>query len=183
MSVGSATGPYRIVGVVVIVLGAVVLVALVRGHRGWARTARRTAAGVVVVLSVGGALVACQSTGTASGGPASSPQATAPTTVAPAQAPPASVTPAAPPPGAAAAAVWDALAQCEAGGDWAIDTGNGLYGGMQLGADTWLQNGGGVFAPLPNGATREQQIVVAERVRATQGVAPWGSGAAKLGLQ
>ncbi len=79
--------------------------------------------------------------------------------------------------------VWDALAKCESGGNWAINTGNGYYGGLQFNAGTWLSNGGGAYAPRADLATREQQISVAERLRAGRGFAPWPGCATKLGLR
>ena len=166
-------------GVVVIALGGIVLVATGRRPLRWTRPARRFVGALVVVLSVGAALAGCDSADNGSGAPTTA----APGTAVPAPSPPAPALAVAPAPDAAAAAVWDALAQCEAGGDWAIDSGNGRYGGMQLRAQTWMENGGGMFAPLPSAATREQQIVVAERVRATQGFALWGSCATELGLE
>jgi hypothetical protein len=78
--------------------------------------------------------------------------------------------------GQAAAATdgeWDQVARCESGGNWAINTGNGYYGGVQFAAGTWASHGGGEFAPSAQLATREQQIVVAERVLATQGRGAW----------
>ena len=60
------------------------------------------------------------------------------------------------------AAVWDALAKCESGGNWAINTGNGYYGGLQFSFGTWNQYGGAEFAKYPHQATREEQIIVAE---------------------
>jgi hypothetical protein len=78
--------------------------------------------------------------------------------------------------------VWDALAQCESGGNWAINTGNGYYGGLQFSLGTWNQYGGAAYAEYPHQATREEQIAVAERLRAARGYAPWPSGRAKLGL-
>jgi uncharacterized protein YabE (DUF348 family) len=79
--------------------------------------------------------------------------------------------------------VWDALAQCESGGNWAINTGNGYYGGLQFLQSTWLANGGGAYAPLPNEASREQQIAIATKVRdAAGGYSPWPACAASLGL-
>lgn len=68
---------------------------------------------------------------------------------------------------------WDAVAQCESGGNWAINTGNGYYGGLQFAPGTWTGHGGGEFASTANQATREQQIIVAERVRASQGIGAW----------
>ncbi len=78
--------------------------------------------------------------------------------------------------------VWDALAQCESGGNWAINTGNGYYGGLQFGLGTWEGYGGGEFAAYPHEATREQQIVVAERLHAARGYQPWPACRTKLGL-
>ncbi len=70
---------------------------------------------------------------------------------------------------------WDALAECESGGNWAINTGNGYYGGLQYDQQTWLANGGGAYAPLPHQATREQQIAVGEATYAERGDSPWPS--------
>jgi resuscitation-promoting factor RpfB len=78
--------------------------------------------------------------------------------------------------------VWDDLAQCESGGNWAINTGNGYYGGLQFSHATWHGYGGGEFAEYPHQATREEQIIVAERLRATRGYAPWPACRDKLGL-
>jgi hypothetical protein len=72
---------------------------------------------------------------------------------------------------------WDQLAQCETGGNWATNTGNGYGGGLQFAHQrswsTWLSYGGGEFAPNPWDASREQQIVVAERVLAGSGWGAW----------
>ena len=68
---------------------------------------------------------------------------------------------------------WDALAQCEATGNWSINTGNGYYGGLQYSASTWRAYGGTDFAPLPHQATREQQIAVGERTYADVGNSAW----------
>ncbi|HEX8759567.1 MAG TPA: transglycosylase family protein [Pseudonocardiaceae bacterium] len=65
---------------------------------------------------------------------------------------------------------WDAIAQCESGGNWAINTGNGYYGGLQFKLSTWRANGG---VGNPAHATREQQIAVAERVLVSQGIGAW----------
>jgi len=78
--------------------------------------------------------------------------------------------------GQAAAATdgeWDQVAHCESGGNWAINTGNGFYGGVQFTAATWASHGGGEYAPSAQLATRDQQIAVAERVLATQGRGAW----------
>ena len=74
---------------------------------------------------------------------------------------------------AATNAEWDAVAQCESGGDWSINTGNGYHGGLQFHPQTWTGHGGGEFAPTADQATKEQQIIVAERVLATQGKGAW----------
>ncbi len=77
---------------------------------------------------------------------------------------------------------WDKLAQCESGGNWSINTGNGYYGGLQFSYGTWLAYGGGEFAPTANLATREQQIIVAERTLAAQGWGAWPACSARYGL-
>ncbi|WP_271214953.1 resuscitation-promoting factor, partial [Pseudonocardia halophobica] len=80
-------------------------------------------------------------------------------------------------------AVWDRLAQCEAGGNWAINTGNGYYGGVQFDASTWRAYGGAQYAPLPHQASREEQIAVASKVRDSRGgYGAWPACARKLGL-
>jgi len=78
--------------------------------------------------------------------------------------------------------VWDDLARCESGGNWAINSGNGYYGGLQFSLGTWQQYGGIEFAAYPHQATRDEQIIVAERLRAVRGYAPWPACRAKLGL-
>jgi uncharacterized protein YabE (DUF348 family) len=89
----------------------------------------------------------------------------------------------APPVTSGGGTVWDEIAQCESGGNWAINTGNGYYGGLQFLQSTWLANGGGAYASLPSEASREQQIAVATRIRdAAGGYGPWPACAASLGL-
>jgi hypothetical protein len=78
--------------------------------------------------------------------------------------------------------VWDRLAQCESGGNWSINTGNGYYGGLQFSYGTWLAYGGGAYAQTANLATKAQQIEIAERLRADRGFYPWPACARKLGL-
>lgn len=68
---------------------------------------------------------------------------------------------------------WDAVAACESGGNWAINTGNGFYGGLQFTESTWDAYGGSAYAPRADLASREQQIAVAERVYASQGSGAW----------
>ncbi|AOW94991.1 resuscitation-promoting factor [Rhodococcus sp. WMMA185] len=77
---------------------------------------------------------------------------------------------------------WDRLAQCESGGNWAINTGNGYQGGLQFSPTTWSGHGGGEYAATAHQATREQQIVVAERVLESQGWGAWPSCSSSLGL-
>jgi hypothetical protein len=74
----------------------------------------------------------------------------------------------------ARADMWDRVAQCESGGNWSINTGNGYYGGLQFSYSTWLAYGGGDFASRADLATREEQITVANRVYADNGLAQWG---------
>jgi len=74
------------------------------------------------------------------------------------------------------AGMWDRIAQCESGGNWAINTGNGYYGGLQFDSQTWLGNGGGQYAGRADLASRTQQIAVANTVYAQRGLAPWGCG-------
>ncbi|MGN7157341.1 transglycosylase family protein [Dietzia cercidiphylli] len=77
---------------------------------------------------------------------------------------------------------WDRLAQCEAGGNWGINTGNGYHGGLQFSPSTWAAYGGTQYAPTANQATREQQIAIAEKTLAGQGWGAWPACSAKLGL-
>lgn len=65
---------------------------------------------------------------------------------------------------------WDAMAQCESGGNWSANTGNGFYGGLQFKPTTWAANGG---VGSPAGASREEQIRVARNVMRTQGLGAW----------
>ncbi len=65
---------------------------------------------------------------------------------------------------------WDAIAACESGGNWAINTGNGYYGGLQFSMGTWRANGG---SGSPHGASRSEQIRVAENVLRSQGIGAW----------
>lgn len=74
---------------------------------------------------------------------------------------------------------WDRLAQCESGGNWSINTGNGYYGGLQFSPTTWRAFGG---AGMPHQASRSQQIAVAERTLAAQGWGAWPSCSRRLGL-
>ncbi|GAB2657307.1 transglycosylase family protein [Prescottella soli] len=80
-------------------------------------------------------------------------------------------------------ATWDALAHCEATGNWAINTGNGFYGGVQFDQNTWERQGGLKYAPRADLATREEQIAIASRTQQTQGWGAWPSCTSKLGLR
>jgi LysM repeat protein len=82
--------------------------------------------------------------------------------------------------GAVGGTVWDRLAQCESGGNWAINTGNGYSGGLQFAQGTWQANGG---TGSPSNASRAEQIRVAQRVLASQGWGAWPACSAKLGLR
>ena len=113
--------------------------------------------------------------------PAVDQQVTVGTKPKPAPAPaPAAAAGGAPAPAVAGGSVWDALAKCEAGGNWSINTGNGYYGGLQFSLGTWRANGG---TGMPHEASREQQIAIAERVQASQGWGAWPSCTRKLGLR
>ncbi len=79
--------------------------------------------------------------------------------------------------------VWDRVAQCESGGNWSINTGNGYYGGLQFSAQTWTAFGGGKYASTANQATRAQQIDIAKKVQAQQGWGAWPSCTSKLGIR
>ena len=68
---------------------------------------------------------------------------------------------------------WDAVAQCESSGNWAINTGNGYYGGLQFSASTWAAFGGREYASNAHLATKAQQIAVAERTLDAQGPGAW----------
>ncbi|MGV9557581.1 transglycosylase family protein [Streptomyces sp. NPDC003522] len=74
---------------------------------------------------------------------------------------------------AATASEWDAVARCESGGNWAINTGNGYYGGLQFSASTWAAYGGTQYASTADKASKSQQIQIAEKVLAGQGKGAW----------
>lgn len=75
---------------------------------------------------------------------------------------------------------WDAIAQCESGGNWSINTGNGFYGGLQFTLSTWHAYGG---SGMPNNASRSEQIRIAEKVLAGQGIGAWPVCGARGGSQ
>ena len=83
------------------------------------------------------------------------------------------------PASAAGTSTWDALAQCESGGNWSINTGNGFKGGLQFTNSTWKAFGGSGSA---DNASKSEQIRVAENVKAGQGWGAWPACSAKLGL-
>jgi len=76
-------------------------------------------------------------------------------------------------PASSGGANWSAIAACESGGNWSANTGNGFYGGLQFTEQTWLGYGGGQYASSANQATAAQQIAVAQRVLAGQGIGAW----------
>jgi uncharacterized protein YabE (DUF348 family) len=80
-------------------------------------------------------------------------------------------------------ATWDALAACEAGGNWAINTGNGFYGGVQFDQNTWNRHGGLRYAPRADLATREEQLAIAEVTLARQGWGAWPVCSVKVGAK
>ncbi|MGW8064601.1 transglycosylase family protein [Streptomyces ziwulingensis] len=77
---------------------------------------------------------------------------------------------------------WDRVAECETGGAWSQNSGNGYYGGLQLSQDDWERYGGLEYAPSADQASRSQQIRVAEKLRADQGVAAWPTCAPLAGI-
>ncbi|MGK5680665.1 transglycosylase family protein [Actinoplanes sp. URMC 104] len=91
------------------------------------------------------------------------------------------VTPAAAAPSPASDVNWDAIAHCESGGNWSINTGNGYYGGLQFSRSTWRAYGGSRFAGTADQASRDEQILVAERVRRGQGLGAWPSCGRRAG--
>ncbi len=76
-------------------------------------------------------------------------------------------------PASASSVNWDAIAQCESGGNWHINTGNGYYGGLQFSRSTWNGYGGQKYASRADLASRSQQIAIAEKVLAGQGIGAW----------
>ena len=76
---------------------------------------------------------------------------------------------------AASKRTWDRIAHCESGGRWHINTGNGYFGGLQISKSTWNGYGGRKFARYPHGATKREQIRIAERIKRGQGWGAWPS--------
>ncbi|MFI1442413.1 transglycosylase family protein [Streptomyces fructofermentans] len=83
---------------------------------------------------------------------------------------------------AASGTTWDAVAECESGGSWSADTGNGYYGGLQMTQDDWDAHGGLDYAPTPDQASRSQQIAVAEKILADEGNGAWTTCGLVAGL-
>jgi uncharacterized protein YabE (DUF348 family) len=79
--------------------------------------------------------------------------------------------------------IWDSLAGCEAGGNWAINTGNGFFGGVQFDQGTWEANGGLRYAPRADLATREEQIAIADVTRQRQGWGAWPVCSGRVGAR
>jgi uncharacterized protein YabE (DUF348 family) len=82
-------------------------------------------------------------------------------------------------PSVSSGSVWDKIANCESGGNWSINTGNGFYGGLQFTLSTWHAYGG---SGMPNHASRNRQIAVAKKVQASQGWGAWPACTRKLGI-
>jgi uncharacterized protein YabE (DUF348 family) len=82
--------------------------------------------------------------------------------------------------GSVSGSVWDRLAECESGGNWSINTGNGFYGGLQFSLGTWRAYGG---TGMPHEASRATQIAIAQRVQADVGWGAWPACSSRLGLR
>jgi nucleoid-associated protein YgaU len=102
--------------------------------------------------------------------PTAAPAASSAPAADPASAPAPAPAPAA---GSSGGVNWSAIAACESGGNWSADTGNGFYGGLQFTQGTWLGYGGGQYASSASQATPSEQIAVAQRVLAGQGIGAW----------
>ncbi|MBZ9641144.1 transglycosylase family protein [Streptomyces sp. PSKA30] len=83
---------------------------------------------------------------------------------------------------AASGTTWDRVAECESGGSWSANSGDGYYGGLQLSQEDWERYGGLAYAARADQASRSQQIAVAERLLADQGVGAWGTCGLTSGL-
>ncbi|MGQ4446931.1 transglycosylase family protein, partial [Streptomyces griseus] len=77
---------------------------------------------------------------------------------------------------AASVETWDAVAQCESGGNWSINTGNGYYGGLQFSQSSWAAAGGTQYAARADLASKDQQIATAEKLLDLQGPGAWAWG-------
>ncbi|MBM2620271.1 LysM peptidoglycan-binding domain-containing protein [Actinoplanes sp. LDG1-06] len=85
-------------------------------------------------------------------------------------------------PAQASSVNWDAIAKCESGGNWSINTGNGYYGGLQFSRSTWKAYGGTKYASTANKATKAEQIKIAEKVLKGQGIGAWPTCGKKAGV-
>ena len=83
---------------------------------------------------------------------------------------------------AASVETWDKVAECESGGDWSINTGNGFFGGLQFTQETWEAFGGTQYAERADLATKDQQIAIAEEVLKVQGPSAWPVCSGRAGL-
>lgn len=83
---------------------------------------------------------------------------------------------------AATTAQWEAVAECESGGNWSTNTGNGYYGGLQFSDGTWDAYGGEAYAATADNATRAQQIAIAEKVLDGQGWGAWPTCSQRAGV-
>ncbi|MFF8593063.1 transglycosylase family protein, partial [Streptomyces sp. NPDC015220] len=83
---------------------------------------------------------------------------------------------------AASVSTWDKVADCESGGNWSINTGNGFYGGLQFSQQTWQAYGGTAYAARADLATKKEQILIGEKVLAGQGEGAWPNCGPKAGL-
>lgn len=86
-------------------------------------------------------------------------------------------------PSVANGSVWDRLAECESGGNWSTNTGNGYYGGLQFNPTTWTSMGGDQYAPTADQATREQQIAIASKLQSQAGWGQWPACTSAMGLR
>lgn len=84
---------------------------------------------------------------------------------------------------AAPVSTWDSLAMCESSGNWKANTGNGYYGGLQFSHRTWIAFGGGNFARNAHGASKAEQILIAESVLAKQGWRAWPACSRAIGVR
>ncbi|MGH3549066.1 MAG: transglycosylase family protein [Pseudonocardiaceae bacterium] len=78
---------------------------------------------------------------------------------------------------------WDVVAQCESGGNWRTNTGNGYFGGLQFSPSTWTSYGGGSYASTANGASKAQQIAIAQKVLHAQGWKAWPTCSRRTGVR
>jgi uncharacterized protein YabE (DUF348 family) len=81
------------------------------------------------------------------------------------------------------AAMWDRIAECESGGNWSINTGNGYYGGLQFALTSWRGAGGLQYAAYPHQASAAEQMLTAETLLGMQGWAAWPSCSRQVGLR